>query len=232
MSHPFGLRLRLRLRLRARLLVCSTISVITPELLLATQSIDLRRGRPSSACMQGRFATVASQQGHTGRQARRRSNERDSMALLDPELLKKHVPEYFPRVMEQMLPLRASSRRAVETAMDQQEQTTEQPPATDRIAIAFAGTCDLAMWCKLLRDKGWSGPRIARALGRSEGYVNNLIRVVDRASPAVMLRWREEQSGLIVPVCATDWLVQICLLPHDQQNVELARRVAEGEIVR
>jgi hypothetical protein len=112
--------------------------------------------------------------------------------------------------------------------MDQQEQTTEQPPATDRIAIAFAGTCDLAMWCKLLRDKGWSGPRIARALGRSEGYVNNLIRVVDRASPAVMLRWREEQSGLIVPVCATDWLVQICLLPHDQQNVELARRVAEG----
>jgi hypothetical protein len=112
--------------------------------------------------------------------------------------------------------------------MEQQEQTTENPVSTDRIAIAFAGTCDLAMWCKLLRDKGWSGPRIARALGRSEGYVNNLIRVVDRASPAVMLRWREEQSGLIAPVCATDWLVQICLLPHEQQNVELARRVAEG----
>ena len=53
--------------------------------------------------------------------------------------------------------------------------------------ITFAGTCDLALWCKLLRDKGWTGPRIARALGRSEGYVNNLIRVVDRASPRVMM---------------------------------------------
>lgn len=111
--------------------------------------------------------------------------------------------------------------------MDQQEKTGTQPePSMDHIAIAFAGTCDLAIWCKLLRDKGWSGPRIARALGRSEGYVNNLIRVVDRASPAVMLRWREEQSGTLEAVCATDWLVQLCLLPHDQQNVELARRIA------
>ncbi|HEU0030540.1 MAG TPA: hypothetical protein VFQ53_07905 [Kofleriaceae bacterium] len=99
-------------------------------------------------------------------------------------------------------------------------------PASEKLEITFAGTCDLAMWCKLLRDKGWSGPRIARALGRSEGYVNNLIRVVDRASPAVMLRWRQEQGGATQPVCATDWLVQLCLLPHDQQNAELQRRIA------
>jgi len=26
------------------------------------------------------------------------------------------------------------------------------------IGIEFAGTCDLAIWCKLLHDKGWSGP--------------------------------------------------------------------------
>jgi len=91
--------------------------------------------------------------------------------------------------------------------------------------ITFAGTCDLALWCKLLRDKGWTGPRIARALGRSEGYVNNLIRVVDRASPTVMLRWREEQHDPDHGVCATDWLVQICLLPHDEQDAELARRL-------
>lgn len=97
---------------------------------------------------------------------------------------------------------------------------------TERFAIEFAGTCDLALWCKLLRDKGWSGSRIARALGRSEGYVNNLIRVVERASPAVLLRWRTEQSGVADPVCATDWLVQICMLPHDQQDAELARRLA------
>jgi hypothetical protein len=120
----------------------------------------------------------------------------------------------------------------VEIAVDQQEKQPETPteparePAPDQIEIAFCGTCDLAVWCKLLRDKGWTGPRIARALGRSEGYVNNLIRVVDRASPALMLRWREEQSGILHAVCATDWLVQICLLPHDQQNVELARRIA------
>jgi hypothetical protein len=93
--------------------------------------------------------------------------------------------------------------------------------------ITFAGTCDLALWCKLLRDKGWTGPRIARALGRSEGYVNNLIRVVDRASPKVMMRWREEQSDPENGVCATDWLVQICLLPHDQQDAELERRLGQ-----
>lgn len=91
--------------------------------------------------------------------------------------------------------------------------------------LAFAGTCDLALWCKLLRDKGWSGPRIATALGRSEGYVNNLIRVVERASPAVMVRWREEQTGAGAAVCATDWLVQLCRLPHDEQDAELARRL-------
>jgi hypothetical protein len=120
---------------------------------------------------------------------------------------------------------------AVETAVqqpEQQPQETNKPENTndERIEISFGGTCDLALWCKLLRDKGWTGPRIARALGRSEGYVNNLIRVVDRASPVVMLRWREEQSGVVPPVCATDWLVQICLLPHDQQNTELAQRIA------
>ncbi|MBS1117902.1 MAG: hypothetical protein H6Q90_130 [Deltaproteobacteria bacterium] len=96
----------------------------------------------------------------------------------------------------------------------------------DPIDIAFAGTCDLALWCKLLRDKGWTGLRIARALGRSEGYVNNLVRVVERGSPAVLLRWREEQRGGPHPVCATDWLVQICLLPHDLQDVELGNRIA------
>jgi len=95
-----------------------------------------------------------------------------------------------------------------------------------RIDIEFSGTCDLALWCKLLRDKGWTGPRIARALGRSEGYVNNLIRVVDRASPVLLLRWREEQTGIEPTVCATDWLVQVCLLPHDLQDLELARRLA------
>jgi hypothetical protein len=101
---------------------------------------------------------------------------------------------------------------------------------SEQIEIAFTGTCDLAMWCKLLRDKGWSGPRISRALGRSEGYVNNLIRVVDRASPALLLRWREEQTGAHVAVCATDWLVQVCLLPHDRQDEELARRIASFQI--
>lgn len=114
--------------------------------------------------------------------------------------------------------------------MQQEPLETPTPPTAEndneRIAISFAGTCDLAIWCKLLRDKGWTGPRIAKALGRSEGYVNNLIRVVDRASPLVMLRWREEQAGTIAAACATDWLVQICLLPHERQNEELERRVA------
>jgi hypothetical protein len=116
----------------------------------------------------------------------------------------------------------------VETSVQQTEEQPTTPIITvdERIPISFAGTCDLAIWCKLLRDKGWSGPRIARALARSEGYVNNLIRVVDRASPLVMLRWREEQGGQLTAVCATDWLVQICLLPHDKQNEELSRRVA------
>jgi hypothetical protein len=102
-------------------------------------------------------------------------------------------------------------------------ETTPSEPTT---GLDFAGTCDLAIWCKLLHDKGWSGPRIARAIAKSEGYVNNLIRVVERASPSIMLRWRAEQSGLVDHVCATDWLVAVCLLPHDRQDEELQRRIA------
>ncbi len=104
-------------------------------------------------------------------------------------------------------------------------EDVREPASTEpRVELGFGGTCDLAVWCKVLRDKGWSGARIARGLGRSEGYINNLIRVVDRASPTVMVRWREEQ-GSATGVCATDWLVQICMLPHDRQDEELARRL-------
>ena len=93
--------------------------------------------------------------------------------------------------------------------------------------IRFAGTCELALWCKLLRDRGWTGPQVARSLGRSEGYVNNLIRILERASLAILLRWKGEQepaSGM-PPICATDWLMQVCVLPHDQQDAELGRRI-------
>jgi hypothetical protein len=93
----------------------------------------------------------------------------------------------------------------------------------------FGGPCELAVWCKLLRDKGWTGPRIAREIAKSEGYVNNLIRVVERASPGVLTRWRLEQSPAVPHVCATDWLVQICLLPHEVQDAELAHRISTHE---
>jgi hypothetical protein len=99
-------------------------------------------------------------------------------------------------------------------------------PVSLEPSIDFAGTCDLAIWCKLLHDKGWSGARIGRAIGKSEGYVNNLIRVVERASPSVMLRWRAEQGGMLDHACATDWLVAVCMLPHDRQDEELRRRIA------
>lgn len=108
--------------------------------------------------------------------------------------------------------------------------TTDQPlqfsSQEHALGIEFAGTCDLAIWCKLLHDKGWTGPRIARAIGKSEGYVNNLIRVVERASPAVLMRWRAEQSPTIEHVCATDWLVSVCMLAHERQDEELKQRIA------
>ena len=102
----------------------------------------------------------------------------------------------------------------------------------DGFGIEFAGTCDLALWCKLLHDKGWSGPRIARAIAKSEGYVNNLIRVVERASPSLLLRWRAEQAGAADHVCATDWLVSVCILPHERQDEELQRRIAARPSLR
>jgi hypothetical protein len=94
--------------------------------------------------------------------------------------------------------------------------------------VETASTFDLAQWCKLLRDRGWTGPRIARSLGRSEGYINNLIRILERASLTVLVRWRDEQEpgSALLHVCATDWLVQVCLLEHDRQDEELARRIA------
>jgi len=98
----------------------------------------------------------------------------------------------------------------------------------EMVPIRFAGTCELALWCKLLRDRGWTGMQIARALSRSEGYVNNLIRILERASLPVLMRWKLEQepSSGLAPICATDWLMQVCVLPHDQQELELARRTA------
>lgn len=99
------------------------------------------------------------------------------------------------------------------------------------LSIELAGTFDLAMWCKLLRDRGASGHRIARSLGRSEGYINNLIRIVDRASLPVLARWKSEQipGSALVAVCATDWLMQVCVLPHAAQDAELARRIERVE---
>jgi hypothetical protein len=98
----------------------------------------------------------------------------------------------------------------------------------ERLSIDFAGTFDLAQWCKLLRDRGWTGHQVARALGRSEGYVNNLIRILERASLEVLARWKTEQQAgsSLTPICATDWLTRMCLLPPDQQRVELAKRSA------
>ena len=95
-------------------------------------------------------------------------------------------------------------------------------------SIRFAGTCELALWCKLLRDRGWTGPQVARSLGRSEGYVNNLIRILERASLAVLERWKQEQEpGSGMPhICATDWLMQVCVLSADEQDAALARRIA------
>ena len=105
----------------------------------------------------------------------------------------------------------------------------------DSIAAAdfFGKTCDLAVWCKALRDKGLTGPQIARALDKSEGYVNNLIRVVDRSSLAILLRWKAEQDGAQTEhVCATDWLIQVCLLPHENQDRELADRIERFRVRR
>ncbi|NVB80645.1 MAG: hypothetical protein HOV81_19780 [Kofleriaceae bacterium] len=98
----------------------------------------------------------------------------------------------------------------------------------ERLSIELNGTFEFALWCKLLRDRGWTGLQVARALGRSEGYVNNLVRIVERGSLAVLLRWRLEQqpSSTLPHVCATDWLMQVCLLSHDEQDAELARRIA------
>src|SRR5258708_39899183 len=95
------------------------------------------------------------------------------------------------------------------------EPTPSEPTNAEPTGLDFAGTCELAIWCKLLHDKGWSGPRIARAIAKSEGYVNNLIRVVERASPSIMLRWRAEQSGLVDHVCAADGLVPGLRPAHD-----------------
>jgi hypothetical protein len=97
----------------------------------------------------------------------------------------------------------------------------------ERLSIEFTGTFELALWCKLLRDRGANGHQVAYALGRSEGYVNNLIRILERGSLRVLVRWRAEQapSSSLCHVCATDWLMHVCLLPHTQQDDELARRL-------
>ena len=106
----------------------------------------------------------------------------------------------------------------------------------ERLSTDFAGTFELALWCKLLRDRGWTGNQVALSLGRSEGYVNNLIRILERASLEVLMRWKAEQmrsnAQTMIPICATDWLMHVCVLPRDEQNAELARRIEKFEGAR
>ena len=95
------------------------------------------------------------------------------------------------------------------------------------LSIECTGTFEFALWCKLLRDRGFTGHEVAHLLGKSEGYVNNLVRILDRASLRVLERWSCERSGARPRVCATDWLMHVCLLPHDDQDTQLeARRAA------
>ena len=98
----------------------------------------------------------------------------------------------------------------------------------ERLSIEPTGTFEFALWCKLLRDRGQTGMQVARALGRSEGYVNNLVRILERASLAILERWCAEQrtGSTLAHVCATDWLMHVCVLPHAEQEVALAERVA------
>lgn len=98
----------------------------------------------------------------------------------------------------------------------------------DTVTLEFTGTFELAQWCKLLRDRGATGQQVARAVGRSEGYVNNLIRILERASLGVLLRWRDEQrpASALPAVCATDWLMQVCVLGHAEQEQALTARIA------
>lgn len=98
----------------------------------------------------------------------------------------------------------------------------------ERLSIEPAGTFEFALWCKLLRDRGFTGMQVARAVGRSEGYVNNLVRILERASLAILQRWAAEQraGGGLHPVCATDWLMQVCVLPPATQDEQLAERLA------
>jgi hypothetical protein len=98
----------------------------------------------------------------------------------------------------------------------------------ERLSISPNTTFEFALWCKLLRDRGYTGMQVSRQLGKSEGYVNNLVRILERASLPILERWCHEQrpnSGLF-HACATDWLMQVCVLPHGEQDVQLADRIA------
>jgi hypothetical protein len=95
----------------------------------------------------------------------------------------------------------------------------------ERLTIEPAGTFEFALWCKLLRDRRFTGQQVARLLGKSEGYVNNLVRIIERGSLRVLERWSREHGGER-RVCATDWLMQVCVLPHDVQDAQLAERLA------
>jgi hypothetical protein len=126
-------------------------------------------------------------------------------------------------------PLAAAVARATETSVgwapEHLEPLARLFGVVERLTIEPAGTFELALWCKLLRDRGFTGQQVARLLGKSEGYVNNLVRIIERGSLRVLERWSREQRSE-PRVCATDWLMQVCLLPHDVQDVELAERLA------
>lgn len=92
---------------------------------------------------------------------------------------------------------------------------------------------DAAMRFKLLTDKGEKGTGIASRLGKSPGYVNNLVRVATNCSKEVLLRWKlectpgnDKDGKVIAPklkVLSTDVLNKLAKLNHEEQNSELAK---------
>lgn len=58
------------------------------------------------------------------------------------------------------------------------------------------GGYDLAMRLRMLRDTyGMTGSQLARRIGRSKGYVNNLLRIVDNLDSRIIEEWRKGSAG-------------------------------------
>lgn len=80
-----------------------------------------------------------------------------------------------------------------------------------------------------MRDKyGMTGDVLATELAKSKGYINNLIRILEKVDPRILAVWRDPNNPH-AKACKTDNLAAWAKLKHDEQWKEFLSKTGQSQ---